>query len=382
MNTATAKKRWVLCVSVTLLMAILGGLAGCLSAPQTSQGDLTPIVSGSATSPEMGGGSSVATQTMPDPIATSGSEQGTAFPLTETIDPNRQAYEEYATQVAAGGGMTLVPYDTAVSVETAYQLELTSYAESLFTPTPFGPLPFPGTRLTDEELAERGWPRIGAGGVRNEDYHTTAIWLDKEYVDAEIFSKYQALFDLLAFRDGPPGEDFAARLAELMVPDVSEESILNATLQENFRDRALASCTMSAVEDGVNTLRQAGAYVRVLKAPFDFQIVWEYVEDQPAPLGTYTDKAIAFQVGDYYAVLLRTGLQDPARTRTMNGLTFDLEKVALANSRVMQRWVAPYQVTHSNETVMAIWLSEINDWRILKYDSPYCGDFFPKSLEP
>ena len=66
----------------------------------------------------------------------------------------------------------------------------------------------------------------------------------------------------------------------------------------------------------------------------------------------------------------------------MNGLTFDLEKVALANSRVMQRWVAPYQVTHSNETVMEIWLSEINDWRILKYDSPYCGDFFPKSLEP
>ncbi len=275
-----------------------------------------------------------------------------------------------------------MPYETAVSVETAYQLELTSYAESLYTPTPFGPLPFPGTRLTDEELAERGWPRIGPGGIRNEDYHTTAIWLDKAYVDAEIFSKYQALFDLLAFRDGPPGDDFETRLGELMVPDEIEGSVLNAALQDNFRDRGLMSCTMSAINDGVNAVRQAGAYVRVLKAAFDYQIVWQYVEDQPASFGTYTDKALAFQVGNDYAVLLRTGLQDPAKTRSMNGLTFDLEKVAIATGRVMQRWVAPYQVTHSNETVMVVWLSEINDWRIFKYDSPYCADYFPKSLEP
>ena len=303
------------------------------------------------------------------------------LPIPTAEEATRRAvYEAQATSVAAGGQTTLEPYETIWARETAIYAERTQYYENQYTPTPFGPIPFPGTRLTDEELAERGWPRMLEDGQRNSDFRTSAIWLDKAYVDAEIFSQYQALFELLAFRDGPPGDDFEARLRELMLPSEPEGSGLDGLVAESYRDGDLASCTYSAVTESVLSLRDAGAYVRVPDDLLGFSMIWQYVEDQPAPIGAYTDKAITFSVNEYFIVFLRVVLQHPERPETLEGLNLNFQTVAVQTGEVMQEWVSTYNVTTANESFVAVWSPETGNWRLLKYESPYCSDYYPASI--
>lgn len=384
MSNAEVLKRWRVRVSVTLLTAAVGGLAGCLSVPQTDESASTPISVGSATSPEIGDGSSVATVSVSDLTATIGSGQGTDVPPTETVDPNRQAYDKYATQVAAAGGMTLVPYETAVSVETAYQLELTSYAESLFTPTPFGPLPFPGTRLTDEELAQRGWPRIGPGGIRNEDYHTTAIWLDKNYVDAEIFSKYQALFDLLAFRDGPPGEDFEAKLGELMLADdVSKELDEESVSQLRFGE-TLKSCSREAIVNNVGALTKMGLYLQMDSSKWYatgdlFWRAYQYDFPQHREIGAFTTARLnAFQVGKYFLTEVEVDYPGSV-SEQFPVVKFMLRAVGSEN--VVKEWQNDYSPERDGAHAIFIWTPEREDWYVFRLGSVYCEDYFKTAVQ-
>ncbi|HRE26237.1 MAG TPA: hypothetical protein PK954_06365, partial [Anaerolineales bacterium] len=190
------KAQWTSLVLSTLLASACVG---------PTQPPITGAIQVTSTGTQIIGTDAVlsASPTAPQPLP-----EPSALPAPTAEEATRRAvYAELATEVARGGQRTLEPYETLWARETSIYVEQTQFVESLFTPTPFGPLPFPGTRLTDEELAERGWSRMTDDGQRNEDYHPTAIWLDKAYVDAEIFSQYQALFELLAFRDGPPGED-------------------------------------------------------------------------------------------------------------------------------------------------------------------------------
>ncbi len=312
--------------------------------------------------------------------AVSPTQNPIATPDATEIDATLRAdYAAYATERAKVGA-SVVPYETEAYYRTAAVVDMTRQADLLLTPTPFGPLPFPGTRLTDEELAERGWSRIESDGRRNTDYHATAIWLDKAYVDAEIFSQYQALFELLAFRDGPPGDDFEARLRELMLPSEPEGSGLDGLVAESYRDGDLVSCTYSAVTESVLSLRDAGAYVRVPDDLLGYSMIWQYVEDQPAPIGAYTDKAITFNVNEYFIVFLRVVLQHPERPETFEGLNLNFQTVAIQTGKVMQEWVSTYNVTTANESFVAVWSPETGNWRLLKYESPYCSDYYPASI--
>lgn len=292
-------------------------------------------------------------------------------------DSARQAYYEYATTVAAAGGATLVPYETAAAESTQYALDLTQYVESFLTPTPFGPLPFPGTRLTDEELAERGWPRILESGERNEDYHTTAIWLDKAYVDAEIFSQYQALFELLAFREGPPGEDFEAKLSELMITDGPDSDLLDDVVQSDINNRALADCDYQGLLNNVNSLRQSGGYVSFGPDGYGRTLGWEWGNRTPV-LEVYSDRAIGYQVGQSVFVMLDTVLINA--NGTVNSLSVDFETRAVFDGRVLETWYANWDPTRSDSNAMMVWQDDGLGWRALKFGSPYCIGYYPGTI--
>ena len=290
----------------------------------------------------------------------------------------RASYAERATQAVRDGQPTLEPYETIWARETSFYVERTQVAESLFTPTPFGALPFPGTRLTDEELAERGWPRMGPGGIRNEDYHTTAFWLDKEYVDAEIFSKYEALFDLLAFRDGPPGDDFEARLGELMMPDEQGTKFLSSVIDQDVDNQALANCTYGSTLSNVKALFKQGLYVSFEPEQVGRTMGWEWGNRLPL-LEVLVDKVIAYQVGQDYIVLLNTVLVNP--NGVVNSLSVHYQTRKVFDKTAIRAWYANLDPTRSDANAMMVWQPTVGQWRAFVFGSPYCEGQYPGTIQ-
>lgn len=368
--TQSSKTRRQVNAVLGILAVLIGAVvAGCNSfAPPTTLA--SPMVEATT-------GSSATVSVEPSPMA---SPSGTPepFPVSEAtvIEVTRRAsYAERATQAVRDGQPTLEPYETIWARETSFQLERTQFAESLFTPTPFGALPFPGTRLTDEELAERGWPRMGPGGIRNEDYHTTAFWLDKEYVDAEIFSKYEALFDLLAFRDGPPGEDFEARLGELMIVDKAYYSEVSATLSENRDFANLASCGFDALLKNVLALEDEGAYLTYDWVLANTKLVWDYGDPLQSPPTILTDKLTAFEANTIYFTGFRMQGAPPDANESAT-IRFTIKSVA--TGAPVGSWLATYDpFIDTRYDAAVVWVSEAQSWKFLSLGSQFCDSVYP-----
>lgn len=376
--TQSSKTRRQVNAVLGILAVLIGAVvAGCNSfAPPTTLA--SPMVEATT-------GSSATVSVEPSPMA---SPSGTPepFPVSEAtvIEVTRRAsYAERATQAVRDGQPTLEPYETIWARETSFQLERTRFAESLFTPTPFGALPFPGTRLTDEELAERGWPRMGPGGIRNEDYHTTAFWLDKEYVDAEIFSKYEALFDLLAFRDGPPGEDFEARLGELMLanepPTVPDAEVIK---QLRFGE-TLESCSREVIARNIAALKETGRYLQMDSSNWYstqdlFWRAFQYDFPLHREIGAFTtERLTAFQIGDYFLAELEV---DYPGSVSEQFPVVDFTLRALPSGNNVKQWQDDFSPESNGAHAVFIWTPESGEWYVFRIGSVYCDDYFQTAV--
>ena len=162
-----------------------------------------------------------------------------------------------------------------------------------------------------------------------------------------------------------------------MLPSEPHAALVDEVLQDDPDTINLASCTFEETLANVMSLRDAGAYVYVVPDPSDEVLTWRWVKR--IPVETHRDKAITYQLGSDYMLLLDFHLQGPFETYSRPG--YFKETRSVAADRVMAEWRGEYFPLSIDSNAVLVWSQETATWRFLKYASPYCGSVYPETIQ-
>ncbi|HRE26238.1 MAG TPA: hypothetical protein PK954_06370, partial [Anaerolineales bacterium] len=159
----------------------------------------------------------------------------------------------------------------------------------------------------------------------------------------------------------------------------SEEygSLLDVILEDDINNANLVTCSYEELLKNALSLKEAGAYVRVLPDLPDQVLAWRWVKRLPVEVRD--DKAIAFEISDYYFVMLDFYLDGPFNTTGQPG--YFKQTRSIYADRLMTEWRGEYYGLRTDSNTVFVWHSELAEWRVMKYASPYCGSVYPESIE-
>lgn len=163
-----------------------------------------------------------------------------------------------------------------------------------------------------------------------------------------------------------------------MVPNGQDAHLLNSALSEDVDNRLLADCTYESTIKNVMGLVESGKYVTFEPEQAGRRMGWEWGNRIPL-LEVLTDKAIAFQVGNNYVVLLDTVLVNP--NGVVNSLSVHFQSRSTANQRTIGTWYENLDPTRSDANAMMVWQPDVEEWRAFVFGSPYCEGYYPATIQ-